>query len=287
MQTQVDGKNRIDTATGWLDFANAANEVSPCRERDRSSRRKGDSDFHTTKNWEEYIGIAFGGWGEGLAEVKKLSAPMVTKVTNLIDVPVPRWADEGEFFDVGEVLHGSAEPWVTFDSTEATGKAGRKYVHIAVNMSVPYWVRPDVLIRRGAAIAALVDGLQVAGHGVKVTLVAALSAWGDGYYELNVPIKEASEVLGLDSYVAAIAHPDTLRRMMFSYMETWDEGMRRRFGVPSGGYGMPEEWKDWATRSDIYVGPTSREEWTKNWGDVDKCEAWILKQLEAQGVTLR
>jgi hypothetical protein len=123
----------------------------------------------------------------------------------------------------------------------------------------------DSIMRRGAAIGALIDALESHNIRCEVTAVARdckCYAMGDetaGYVLFETIIKAAEAPLDLDRLAFAVAHPSMLRRITFAVLETLPANIRKHIGVP-GPYGSVIESD--APGYDVFVRSKTLATWT-------------------------
>lgn len=130
-------------------------------------------------------------------------------------------------------------------------------------------------------MAALVIMLERHGIRAEIDLCAVSGSWGaGGTTETWVRVKESDEPLHLNNLIFHLAHPASLRRLVFSAWEHLDDARRQASGFIDGrGYGSPKQTED---QGDIYLGRISS---ASDWGE-QRAVAWIIGQLEAQGIEL-
>lgn len=260
-----------------MEFADKREAVLPEDEFQNASRKKvhSNDEFYGTKNWDAALKLAVQGWPEGTNTVARMAASLADKVTSLVEKEQLFMDTTGMAYDIGLVNMGVPEAWINVVPYYALG-SGRRVVKIVFNAAASCGVEQEVMIRKGASVAVLIQALEQSGFRCEVVL-------GDGTGGRNVDIevysliKEASQPLDIDRLVFSLAHPSTLRRVMFSVYETYKQFMETdRFG-----YGTPITI---AEQGDVYVGHSMYGD--EVWEDEQKCVQWILESLKSQGVRI-
>lgn len=230
-----------------------------------------------TANYADAVQLARQGWRDGVAQVQELSGTIESRLYNLISLPRIAYDVTGELLDVGRFASGEPEHWGNWEHTLTEGK-GTKHIHIVVNVIASAGVSSEVLMQRGAAVAALINLLELAGHRCKVDMVCADGCNGF-HYEIRTAVKEYDETLDLDRVTYAVAHPSVLRRHFFSAVELLPEDYRRGLNVGSG-YGRCQETKE--SRGDIYL--PMMEYGDPRWESPENATAWVNQELIRLGV---
>lgn len=224
--------------------------------------------------------LAREGWGDGESKVKQLSQVLFDRVSNQIEREFIQYDVEGSEIDVARYLDGEPECWQRFE-TRVTEGAGRRIVTIAYNCAASAGVSADVLLAKGAAVVALVELLEFAGHGVRVIICDGQQ--GSMLTETYVTVKEPDQPIDVSRIAFAVAHPATMRRLMFSVWEQFPPAVREAINVPHGGYGMPCDVRK-AHRGDIYMEHSMYG--GHQWLNTDAARAWVTERLKEQGVVL-
>jgi len=122
---------------------------------------------------------------------------------------------------------------------EKSPRYGR-HVTIMTNLTAAWSVKPEQIARRGAALVALVESLNLAGIGVDVfAAICVAGSMSDGRSAslamvTHVVVSKAGAYRVTTTYT--IGNGDFFRRFMFSVMEHMTPNECKRFGVP-GSYG--------------------------------------------------
>ena len=267
----------------WGDFVDMAeSKDSKLPKSDQHSRTNGKS-FTGTNSMEEAIELARAGWIDGARSAKKLSSAMFDEMSSLIERVDTVYDVEGNGIDVARFVDGEPECWQKFESIQTEGH-GNKIIRLVYNGGATYDVDKQVMSRKGAAVHAVVELLEYAGHRVEVVYVTSSACYGSNPWQVWVTIKRASEVMDPGRLAFALAHPAMLRRLNFSIWEQMgDVDFLDRCGIPDGGYGQPYAL-DEEDQGDIYIGESVGGGGV--WRSDETAEAWVLDQLRNQGIML-
>lgn len=246
----------------------------------QGSRESDRGGWAGTSSFEEALELVINGWPDGEKKTRMLSRGLFAHVSHLIERQNVIYDVEGNGIDVAKYLNNEPECWQRFE-TELTDGPGHRLVRLMFNFSVSGGVSTNVIMARGAVIAALIELLEYAGHRVELTAIQSIQR-GSNYGELRVRVKEFSQNLDMGRVVFALAHPSMLRRLAFSVWERSLNGMERsKLGIGTH-YGFPCD--SLGDRGDIYVGKALLG--AVQWEDEKQAERWIMDELKKQGVTL-
>jgi hypothetical protein len=226
---------------------------------------------------------ALHGWDEGERAVKTISKALFDKIALHVEREYPVMDVEGAEIDIALFLDGEPECWRRMESVTQEN-AGRRIIKLVLNMSTSAGVSSASMMAKGAAVTALAELLEFAGHGVEIVVTDGMSGWGDGAFQAFnfITIKHADQPMDVNRMAVALAHPGMLRRLGFSVMEHWPLDVQRAIGV-GGGYGMPTDVEK-EEQGDVYVGRSFYGE--RQWESVPETIKWVLAQLKAQGVVI-
>lgn len=276
------------TADGdWLAFLArvARPPVSP-----GFARTTHESDERTTftgvATFDDAVRLARDGWADGLARVAPLAAAFTRDVAARVERDVPTFDVEGIGIDVARYVDGEPEAWLRFDRETTSGLATR-HVHVLLNAAVSHNVAHHVIERRGAAIYALVDLLELAGF--RVTLTVATRAQRRGADVAHaVTVKAPSQPLDPARVIFACVHPAMLRRLLLRTYEHAPGTYHPRLGA---GYGVPT---DVDIPADVTLPALVSYDDVPNWGadgtpwaSDESTRQWLRAQLSDHGVHVR
>lgn len=247
----------------------------------RGSSITGDKDFTGTASYEDALHELRHGWREGSMQMRELHAKVWDTVSRILPGEAINHDVSGFAVDVGRAVNGEPEDMLCFDLQEAP----RKTIDIMLNCSVSGGVNKSRIIRRGAAVAALVDAMESQGVNVNLTVVENCRGSGGATTQINVHVKKPEEPLDMDKVAFALAHPSWLRRFVFAFQERQPKKYRDTFGAyENSGYGIPNEVPVEDRGEAIYIGKMHLDEF----GDKSDEEVieWVKEELVKQGVEL-
>lgn len=261
---------QFDNVERWLTFLRSPVPAPKLKQ----SSILNDRAFTHTGSLEEALDLAERGWPEGIERVEELSAKLSEEIIKTLHVPEVTYDVTGDMLDVGRFVRGEPEDFMTL--TPAEIELEPRILHLVVNISASWGVSGGTLIRKGAAVVALVDVLER--HGKRV-IIDCMAKTDD--VETWVRIKESDAPVQLANLVYLLAHPSALRRLMFLSWEHFSEEIRRRYGFHYfGGYGKVEETAA-DKRGDIYVPGMDLR--IRGW-DESEAVPWLLGKLSEQGI---
>ena len=174
-----------------------------------------------------------GAWSS--AQDRSLVDAISAAVGSHVQIPTYQVTDDPAFaetFDVGALTMGDPDHWIAPVYTDAM-TAGARVITIAASVSASAGVDHDAMIRRGALAVAIAEALELAGYPVE--LIATFGATArDTKADYRFEIKRAGQPLDRDRALIALAHPSTLRRVVFAMMESEpDDRIYRAQGATS------------------------------------------------------
>lgn len=233
-----------------------------------------------SRTFEEAVTIARIGWERKASELQRLSAPIVEKITSLVERSDINYDVEGTQVDIARFVDGEPECWQYWTQTyhESTGT---KHLRIVFNCMISAGITNDVIIAKGAAIASLIEALEFAGHRVQLDV-----AIGYKNFEAYVTVKKHDQPLDMPRIAFALASPAMARRFMFRLLETQPRDLANAvIGYGYGGNHKEYYWRvDNSDQGDLYFGHSFLGE--PAWTNPESTTAWILAELKKQGVTL-
>jgi hypothetical protein len=284
------GGDFVQHYCSWSEYCDAAIDGQTSMTEQERSSRVGSDWFHGGP-WSQAATLSRSGWPESEALISKYSDALFGRLASLVIQPEIRYGFEGLDYDIGRLLDGEPEHWVSWcEPEEGQLKSGTRVARILCHVGGLADVTTEILQAKGAAVFALCRLLERAGIRTEVTIATCNAATGThnptlGAYTLHTAtVKRPDQDFDLPIIGYALAHPTCYRRLMWSLWEQIPFEWRRHVGiVRGGGYGastdIPEQYRE---SYDVYVS-CSRGEWL----DAKHAEAWVLEQLTALGVELR
>lgn len=269
----------------WGAYVREAEKVGPTRWQSSRDVSEGRNSWAGTRTFEEAVELARNGWKEGEARMRALSRRLEVRLIHRIVREDVNYDVEGMAFDVARYLEGEPEHWVRME--ESTMQAdSHRHVKVLVNVAVSCGVQPDVIMARGAAIAALCELLEYAGHRVELWICdcESDSVASPAFYQRYTRVKAYDQPLEPARVAYVLAHPSVQRRLGFSHMESARPNIARRL---SDHYGISVDApKSVREEASLYLGRMQGFQHVE-WSTPEHAEAWVLAELARQGVVLR
>jgi hypothetical protein len=270
-------KYRVDFSS-FADFVRQAENGQPSTRHGRTSRAT-DRDSWAGGSWAECLGLAKSGWEAGAQRVARMAAPLLEQVSSRMLKPEILLDIEGDAIDVGTYLTGNPEPFLHWTDTEIEAERAGKFVHIVCSVSASSYFTTEQLFSKGAAVAILIDALEMSGRRVIVDVCMSVNgANHSDNFTLTVRVKNAPDPLNMENIALACAHSGMLRRLVFSVEECQPREVREAFRFfEHGTYGYPTDDPINESSADIYIGASASDL-------INDPLRWAREQLLAQGV---
>jgi len=157
----------------------------------------------------------------------------------------------------------------------------KKFVSVILNGTASCGVSLPVMEKRGAAVFALVDILQL--HGYRVAVKLAYAVEGSGYHlQHSVILKAFEQTVEMDRLAFFLTDPSAFRRLQFATMERENAQVRGKIDIGSS-YGTPREIeKSDIGEKDIYIGCASWH--LPAWSGLEETKKWLIETLRRYGV---
>jgi len=234
------------------------------------------ADFCLTRDFSEAKSLALQGWHEGTKEIHTLTSSMAAGMN------VQRYGMDlalvGGSVDIPTFLTGEPECMWTWKDT-----VQRKGARLIVEGSVAGGVKTADIIRRGAAVASLVDALESGGVSTEIELRFTLrNNESDRYVQHRIALKQSSEPLDLATLAFALAHPSSFRRFTFGVCERLPDDVKKDFGFTRfGHYGLVDNRR---SPTEIFGEEDVLIE-GNNWGgNMTDSMQWIKRTAQQFGV---
>jgi hypothetical protein len=251
------------------------------RDKENGSATKGTRKFCETGSFKEAAMLADEGWSAKRTAIDAVLVPLRERLSEMLDWVPERTLDMiGYEPDIDLFLDGELECMVEDMIVEAP-KTGKVFT-LLLNTTYPGFTDADDVLRRGAAVAGLVEAFQMLDLELEVWVENTVSSRDTNgkFWSMLTKVHNAGENLDVDAIAFPIAHPSWLRRIVFACKEGESAKVRDSFGFyQHGGYGNCIGSVH-AKRVDasIMLSLDSRGKY-----DDDPVQ-WILEQLETLGV---
>jgi hypothetical protein len=198
----------------------------------KSETSSSSSDWDMGAGWQGALELCRTGWREG------------GKAMNLVFDALPRAQGAAMSFKYNPA-HGrfslskylADNPNMFKRRVKAEGEVKSPIVYLAVNISAHGGTSATALHNYGAAVAAAVEALELSGARVQVDAYCVSTCGNAGKHRAVVGwnVKQAAESLNMAALAFSVAHPASLRRIMFALLE------RTPAAFEAWGYGMPTD----------------------------------------------
>jgi hypothetical protein len=257
----------------WSELINIAETGESDYIGERSSRRTRDLEWSSLgSTFEETITLARSGWKDGTKRIKQELDILYAHVPSRRVKKELRYAPVGPgTMNMAKYISGHPKPYQVWKNTEIEsnkGKATGRIIPITFNIVASGGISADEMFQKGSMVCALVDLIERSGRRVELILRAATG--NENILRVQTTIKQAGDPLDIDRLAFALAHPGSLRRIIFSHLEQFSKEDRKKTGCDDGehGYGKPHEWE---STDGIYIpmsmygdrNPEKRIEWIK------------------------
>lgn len=217
-----------------IDVGEAVNNLPPRDQLDRDSIR-GSKAFTGTSSMAETLDLARYGWPEGTALLQDAADEITVQPAMGETVRPDIFYDvAGSEPDVGRYLSGEPENMIDFQLPPAPQG---NVVEVAVEVAQSREVSTEQIMRRGAAVLAAVEAMQINGYSTAVSVATQVSSCRYPSRDLihYVPVIKPGTYADIDRLAFAIAHPSFFRRLIFAASENTPKDLREDMGFVSGG----------------------------------------------------
>lgn len=262
--------------------------AEPAYQGHRSSRTTDNNTWSGTPSFEAAMELATQGWPEGTEQCKKLAQSLTATVGSMTRVPEVVFDVTGDCLDMGAVMEGSPEHWMSDQESEeeVRDQSHGRLIRISINLFASCGVSSENMQRRAAAITACVNLIEQSNRCAEVIGILAVQPSGGGskHWALSFPIKRADEPMQIDRLAFANGHTSMFRRILFSLGETLPEG--KDFGYCAhGGYGYPDTLSsDHHLRGDLHFDRMSSRDDQRPFSSDELALESVTKHMRDLGV---
>lgn len=287
---QTDGITAVYSFPTWFDFVDQAKgRTSSVKDTDAASRQPDIAKWAQTNTFKDAADLAEKGWSIGASKVSALGEAMFDDLSGLIRRPQVVYLDEpGIEIDIARYVEDEPDCFVHLEDQVKRGNS-RQIVRLVYNATASSSVPAEIIVARGATVAALVMMMEYSGAGVEVVAFIGCSEKNEINYpnnrgraiEVYCTVKGSDQPVEVTSLAYALAHPSTFRRFGFGVMEGHpDQAARDALSVP-GYYGYPCEASH---QGDLYIPAAKASD--NVWLNPQNARAWVIDALKAQGVAM-
>lgn len=239
--------------------------------------------WYGTQTFEDALKLAYSGWHDKANEIKKISEPIFTDVSSLVERHSIINDVEGIQVDVARFLDGEPECWQQWER-QIIENPGTKIVKLVFSGFVSAGVSTKAINAVGACVTALVELLEYSGTRVEVWYAYTACKGDDDLTpyraECRVKIKSADQPLDVPRLAFIFAHPSSFRRIAFGWLEQQTNAVR----LHNYSYGSPYSQEKYFA-GDITID--SRSYNNHELMTTEGAEAWVIEELRKQGVELK
>jgi len=197
----------IDRFDSLAEFVGYAENMAPYD--------SGDDHWAGTPNHDAALRLAKDGWHEARPIVDATRTLVMDKVSEVVDFTfVPTMDVAGAAVDMGIFMTGHPECMIAFP-TEPEDKP-EKVLRVLMDPGASARYAADWMARRGGAVAALLEVLQMLGHSLEIHIVSPVRGVTAGIHTPLIAAHKAGTVCDIDALMFACGHPSMLRRMIFA-----------------------------------------------------------------------
>jgi hypothetical protein len=244
--------------------------------------RSGSFSFTRSKSFEETQKRYTHGFSEGTKLAKALRmqiTPFIRTTSSHKNGWQPQRYAGGNFI-LSNYVRGLPEVCNVMTSVKS-----KKFASIILNGSASCGVDTEIMLKRGVAVIALADILELNGYRTAIRVVYNNRGSGGMEVGTDITVKRFSQPPELDRLAFYLADPSALRRLFFSWLENLPASFRESLSVP-GHYGIPCELpKSEVGKQDIYIGCMHWD--LPAWHSIDGAVAWIKETLKRYGIVCR
>ncbi len=246
------------------------------------SRMKAPHSWDLGFSWEEVKEMALcDGWPKGLEIVREMSGTMSAEFEQYIPESTPSMDVSGSFIDIGAYVSGNPECFYEFSDDDHMRS---NVITMLVDFSETFKQEAITVMRKGAAIVALIDLLESLQYRVEVVSVDSTNTHDcRAQLEYILPLKSATQPLHRGVLALTCCNAGMRRRIHSSWLEQFPKSVRRRSNVPNHkfyGYVCPPSMHGYS--GDIVVGGYGGDGFVSDAAAKD----WIKKALKRQGFDL-
>lgn len=214
------------------------------------------------------------GWRGGEQRIAQQAMRLTAQVTRTMEQQVLEADPVGFIIDPAALASGMPDYAYSYVLEQVQGPE-TPHVHVVLQACASAGVSAKVLEARGAAVAALIYALELAGRRVKATVIASFGASGYArstpLWECRILVKDYSDDLDPNRVAICFAHPGFFRVGCFALQDS--DAPVKHWPKWGSGRGSVCETTE---RGDLYLeGAMLGETWD---------DAWIKRKLEEQGV---
>jgi len=197
----------------------------------QGGKQSGRESFTGTETWAAAVALARDGWREGAERVARLRDKI--NAANPTGPRMVRYGVAGAYPVVARAVAGNPMNMRSIDTARIRR---RPVVTLISDVCASGNVSKDVITRRAAATAAIVDAVEAAGFSCEVVAFARVKAGGKSNFagHVMVTVKEAGQPVDVARLAYGLGHASMFRRQMFLAfgMDTVNTPLGQCLGYP-------------------------------------------------------
>lgn len=270
-------KARYELFNSLVEMADYAGATPKSKRQASDERGEWRTEWSGAQSLDHAMELAHAGYGEIRPEVDKILAVLEERLAERFGNRfVTEYSVTGGSVDMGKFVTGEPECMMDWVS-EPAASMGR-VVKICIAGTVSAGIKPDMIIRRGTAVVALLDTLHKLGVGLELWWDSTIEGSDHIKHSTAVRLHDSAEPLDVDNLMWAVAHPSMLRRVTFAVQERSETAKAQGVGY---GYGrccdmaLPKVMDFDVTLERLEAGDLSESDPLK----------WVIQTVEGLGFT--
>lgn len=270
-------RSRYELFSSLVELVDYAAATPKSKRQASDERNTWQCEWAKSDSLEHAMELAHKGYAEIRPQVEALMEVMEERLAERFGNRfVTDYAVSGGSVDMGKFVTGEPECMLEWVS-EPAASMGR-VVKVCLAGTVSSDIKPDMIIRRGTAVVALLDTLHKLGVGLELWWDSTIRGSDMVDHSTAVLLHDSSEPLDVDNLMWAVAHPSMLRRVTFAVQERSQTAKAQGVG---GGYGRCTDMAlPRIMDFDVTVERLQR-------GDLSESDplAWVIQTVEGLGFT--
>lgn len=260
---------RYDTMTEFIDKV---------RGNDYGGTDSYDAEFTGTPNYERALELAEDGWTEMRPTVDAVRESIMGSIAEVIDFESTVTLDlVGGAVDMGAFMAGEPEHMIAFPMDERDTMD--RVVRIIMDPGGASGVPASQLAARAAAVAALLEIVQMSGRSLEVWVASPVKARNYQQHSPVICAHRAGTECDINAMMFFCGHPSMLRRLIFSHRDM--DGIGSDMGTQIG---ISDELAE-SVGADVRVSRPRFRDTAAGEPDAGvQPEAWVIWQCEQIGL---
>lgn len=209
-----------------------------------------DSEHMGSKNMDETIEMARTGWPEGAKQVSKIREKVLAR--NPFRKQAVRYGIAGSTPNVPRAVSGNP---MNMRMDDQARSLRRPTVTIIAQMGASWYIQPQRISNRAAAVAAIVDQIETAGYSCEVIAIAA-SYSGEFKSVTATMIKQSHHPVDIGRLAFGLGQASMFRRLCFADRGS-EPSCRESLGHGLGSTYTIEPREDWMIKHIYTLPPAS------------------------------